>query len=263
MSLRVALHPPSDGRGPRRGLRARVPPSKQRWRRSTPAYGTRRQRPMTRAVAEQGVSPFSCRSAGALGLLFLVKAEGPPLRLLRLKTWSTPAPAGFLSRFHQLQVRLDEWTSEGVVPLLAASVDASGCPSVLSQRSDRRVPLLDLVRSGRLDPVEAIACLTRLREFEQCARPSPYPRLHRARQRDRSAGFCVGVPGGFWPRSAIALRSGNDMQAAPLPTSSALRRWREWCGERRDVGCNLRPVFLKYPTHERGWITSLRDIRTS
>ena len=100
--------------------------------------------------------------------VFLVKAEGPPLRLLRLKTWSRPAPAGFLSRFHHLQARLQEWASEGVVPLLAASVDASGCPSVLSEFR-QGVPLLDRVRSGRLDPEEAIACLTRLRELANSA----------------------------------------------------------------------------------------------
>ena len=100
--------------------------------------------------------------------VFLVKAEGPPLRLLRLKTWSRPAPAGFLSRFHQLQVRLEEWASEGVVPLLAASVDASGCPSVLSEFR-QGVPVLDRVRSGRLDPEEAIACLTRLRALANSA----------------------------------------------------------------------------------------------
>ena len=93
--------------------------------------------------------------------VFLVKGEGPALRLLRLKTWRRPAPAGFLARFHELQARLEDWASEGIVPPLAASVDATGCPSVLCEFR-QGVPILDSVRSGRLDPEDAIARLTPL-----------------------------------------------------------------------------------------------------
>ena len=144
--------------------------SKQRWRRSTPASGTRRQRPMTRAVAEQGVSRFSCRSAESPSAsVFLVKAEGPPLRLLRLKTWSQAgasrvplaisSPAGAAAKSGLRKASCLCWRPAWT---------PRGCPSVLSEFR-QGVPLLDRVRSGRLDPEEAIACLTRLRELATSA----------------------------------------------------------------------------------------------
>jgi len=93
--------------------------------------------------------------------VFLVKSEGSPSRLLRLKVWRRPAEAGFLARFHQLQHQLDALGVEDMPRPLAAVVDAAGCPSVLSDFA-RGVPLLDRVRSGRLESGAAIACLAPL-----------------------------------------------------------------------------------------------------
>ena len=93
--------------------------------------------------------------------VFLVKGEGPPHRLLRLKTWRRPAAAGFIERFHRLQALLESWTVEGIARPIAASVDAIGRPSVLTEFK-QGVPILDRVRSGRLDREEAIARLTPL-----------------------------------------------------------------------------------------------------
>ena len=93
--------------------------------------------------------------------VFLVKSEGPPSRLLRLKIWHRQADSGFLVRFHRLQEELDLWASHDVDRPLAARLDASGCPSVLTEFS-RGVPILDRVRSGRLDSHEAIARLAPL-----------------------------------------------------------------------------------------------------
>ena len=93
--------------------------------------------------------------------VFLVKGEGPAHRLLRLKTWRRPAAAGFLERFHRLQARLESWTVDGIIRPIAASVDAMGRPSVLTEFR-QGVPILDRVRSGRLDREEAIARLAPL-----------------------------------------------------------------------------------------------------
>jgi serine/threonine protein kinase len=93
--------------------------------------------------------------------VFLVKSGGPAPRLLRLKTWRRPAVAGFLARFHRLQAQLESWGVEDIDRPLAASVDASGCPSVLTVFR-QGVPILDRVRSGRLDREEAVARLTPL-----------------------------------------------------------------------------------------------------
>jgi serine/threonine protein kinase len=90
--------------------------------------------------------------------VFVVKSEGSPSRLLRLKIWRRPAEPGFLARFHQLQHHLDTWAAEDLLRPLAAVVDGAGCPSVLSDFT-RGVPLLDRVRSGRLDSRAAIASL--------------------------------------------------------------------------------------------------------
>ena len=93
--------------------------------------------------------------------VFLVKTEGPAPRLLRLKTWRRPAVAGFLARFRRLQAQLDAWAPEDLDRPLAASIDAAGCPSVLTVFS-QGVPILDRVRSGRLEREQAVARLTRL-----------------------------------------------------------------------------------------------------
>lgn len=93
--------------------------------------------------------------------VFLVKSESQPPRLLRLKTWRRPAAAGFLARFHQLQTELDSWGGEDVARPIAARLDATGRPSVLTEFRPG-VPILDRVRCGRLDREEAIALLAPL-----------------------------------------------------------------------------------------------------
>ena len=100
-----------------------------------------------------GDSPFAS--------VFLVRGNGPALRLLRLKTWKTPAPDGFLARFHELQARLEDWADPAIDPPLAAGVDVFGRPSVLTPFR-QGVPILDAVRSGRLRSEDALACLTSL-----------------------------------------------------------------------------------------------------
>ena len=93
--------------------------------------------------------------------VFLVKSEGPSSRLLRLKVWHRPAAAGFLSRFHHLQADLDSWAVDDVARPISASLNATGCPSVLTEFR-QGVPILERVRSGRLDREAAVALLTPL-----------------------------------------------------------------------------------------------------
>lgn len=93
--------------------------------------------------------------------VFLVKGGGPDGRLLRLKTWHTAAPPGFMTRFERLQRQLSEWDHEAVPVPLAAWVDASGRPSVLSE-FHQGVPILERLTSGGLDSTEAEGCLARL-----------------------------------------------------------------------------------------------------
>jgi serine/threonine protein kinase len=96
--------------------------------------------------------------------VFLVKGEYPDLQFLRLKMWRRPAAPGFLARFQQLQKQLEGWDCDAIVPPLAASIDATGCPSVLSGFR-QGVPIVDRVKSGRLDPEDACARLTPLVEL--------------------------------------------------------------------------------------------------
>ncbi|MEO7270924.1 MAG: hypothetical protein ABIX28_19520 [Vicinamibacterales bacterium] len=97
--------------------------------------------------------------------VFLVKCDGPPFRLLRLKTWQRPAPARFLERFGELRRRLEAWADEGVASHVAATVDATGCPAVLSEFR-QGLPLLTCVRSGRITPE---AAMTRLMALQALA----------------------------------------------------------------------------------------------
>src|SRR3954464_14091632 len=94
----------------------------------------------------------------ATGAVYLVRREGASPRLLRLKTWHRAAGVQFLSRFHQLQTQLQSWAAEDVDRLLAPSLDAAGCPSVLTEFR-QGLPIVDRVRSGRLDPADAVALL--------------------------------------------------------------------------------------------------------
>ena len=96
--------------------------------------------------------------------VFLVKGEHPDLRFLRLKTWRRPAAPGFLARFQQLREQLEGWDCDAIVRPLAASLDAIGRPSVLSGFR-QGVPIVDRVKSGRLDPEDACARLTPLVEL--------------------------------------------------------------------------------------------------
>jgi len=93
--------------------------------------------------------------------VFLVRGDGPVVRLLRLKTWHAAAPEDFTERFERLQRQLSEWHHEAIPVPLAASVDAAGRPSVLSE-FHQGVPIVDRVEAGGLAPAEAEACLTRL-----------------------------------------------------------------------------------------------------
>ena len=90
--------------------------------------------------------------------VFLVKSDGPPVRLLRLKTWRRQAPPDFVAGFRALQDQLESWGPERLDRLVAVRIDKQGCPSVLSEFS-LGIPILDRVRSGKLDPDDAIARL--------------------------------------------------------------------------------------------------------
>ena len=96
--------------------------------------------------------------------VLLVRSNGAPFRLLRMKTWHAAAPSDFMSRFQRLQRRLSEWNDAAVRAPLAAWVDASRRASVLSEFS-QGVPIIDRVQSGGLDPDDAEACLDRLRDI--------------------------------------------------------------------------------------------------
>jgi serine/threonine protein kinase len=134
--------------------------------------------------------------------VFLVKGEHPDLRFLRLKTWHRPAAPGFLARFQQLQEQLEGWDCEAIVPPLAASIDATGCPSVLSGFR-QGVPILDRVKSGRLDPDDACARLTPLIEL-----------THRAHARGLVHGSIV--PGNVIIQPGSASACLLDFGLAPL-----------------------------------------------
>ena len=93
--------------------------------------------------------------------VFLVRDDQATGGLLRLKVWHTPASAGFLERFRELQIRLHPWRGGLVALPLAASLDTAGCPSVLSEFR-QGIPLLETVRAGALDPNRVRAILRTL-----------------------------------------------------------------------------------------------------
>lgn len=96
--------------------------------------------------------------------VFLAKSEGAPSRLLRLKTWHSRARPDFVTQFRRLQQQLSEWNDESVRAPLAAWVDGSRRPWVLTEFS-QGMPIVDHVRSGRIDPALAEACLDRLSDI--------------------------------------------------------------------------------------------------
>jgi PDZ domain len=101
------------------------------------------------------LQPSALVGTSGVASVFLVRAEAPVPRLMRLKMWHSPAVSGFLTRFHHLQRELVAWAEPGLDPPLAARVDATGCPSVLTEFR-QGVPLVDRVRSCQLDPEDAI-----------------------------------------------------------------------------------------------------------
>jgi serine/threonine protein kinase len=119
------------------------------------------------AVREAAAEPRHltiCVPLGATGAatVYLVRQEAPSSGLLRLKAFHRTAPSDYLDRFRELRQDLGALSEPAIVTPLAASVDACGRPSVLSQFL-RGVPVVDAVRSGALAPrpaavlVEAMA----------------------------------------------------------------------------------------------------------
>jgi len=94
----------------------------------------------------------------AMASVFLVRQDTPAPGLLRLKVWHRSAPHDFLDRFALLQRDLSDAAESSIVYPLAASVDAAGRPSVLSDFR-QGVPVLDAVRSGALTRHTAAALI--------------------------------------------------------------------------------------------------------
>lgn len=90
--------------------------------------------------------------------VYLVRNEAPDGRLLRLKVWRSPAPPDFLDRFQELRQQLDDVGHPCVALPLAAYVDASGRPAVLTEFR-QGVPIMEAVRTGALTPQQAVAAL--------------------------------------------------------------------------------------------------------
>jgi hypothetical protein len=100
--------------------------------------------------------------------VFLVAAEWPWRRLLRLKTWRGRAPADFLGRFAALQAGLDRMREEAIVMPLAAWTDGDGHPRVLTEFR-QGLPLLECVGSRTLAPGAAREAVRLLREKTSAA----------------------------------------------------------------------------------------------
>ena len=64
--------------------------------------------------------------------VFVVREDAASPRLLRLKRWRTPAPAGFIDGFERLRAHLLEWRPPTIVLPVTAWMDAKGCPSVVT-----------------------------------------------------------------------------------------------------------------------------------
>jgi len=99
----------------------------------------------------------------AAASVFLATSDVPPFRLLRLKRWKQAAPPAFLERFGHLRVWLEDWAEPSVPPLLAATLDGAGCPSVVSEFR-QGTPMIDCVGSGRVDTREAMRLLDDLQK---------------------------------------------------------------------------------------------------
>jgi serine/threonine protein kinase len=121
--------------------------------------------------------PLGLTRAGAV---YLVRQEAPTAGLLRLKTWHRTAPADFLERFYELQEGLARADEMAIVSPLAASIDAGGWPSVLTEFR-RGVPVGDAVKSGALSSHAAAGLLEPLRDV-----------LHRTHAHGLAHGAIVG-----------------------------------------------------------------------
>ena len=100
---------------------------------------------------------------GAATSVFLAGRDGPAAGLLRLKIWRAAAPPDFLDRFRVLQSGLDQLADPAIERPLAAYVDATGRPLVLSHFR-QGVPLGDAVRGGVLSSQVGIALIRELRD---------------------------------------------------------------------------------------------------
>ena len=100
--------------------------------------------------------------AGDATSVFLVMAEWPWRRLLRLKTWRHTAPDDFARGFAALRSALEHLDDDSIVRPVTGWTDADGRPCVLSEFR-QGVPLLDRVRAGKLPPDDARAALGLLR----------------------------------------------------------------------------------------------------
>jgi serine/threonine protein kinase len=102
--------------------------------------------------------PLGCTASASV---FLVRAKTSDLRLLRLKRWHRPAPLGFVAGFEQFVTQVADWNHEDVVVPFAAGIDAAGRAWVLSDFR-QGLPILESVKTGRLQPDSAAAVLVRL-----------------------------------------------------------------------------------------------------
>lgn len=96
------------------------------------------------------------------GSVFLVRVESSTPRLLRLKRWHAEAQPDLVERFNHLKARLEEWCEPTIVMPVTAWMDPRGWPSFLTEFR-QGLPLLDCVRSGKLNAALAAAGLRHLR----------------------------------------------------------------------------------------------------
>lgn len=100
--------------------------------------------------------------------VFLVRTEAPERRLLRLKVWRSPAPPDFLDRFRELRQQVGDWRHPCVTLPLAAYVDATGRPAVLTEFR-QGIPIMEAVRTRAFTPRQAVAMLRPLVEAVRSA----------------------------------------------------------------------------------------------
>src|SRR4029078_306037 len=71
--------------------------------------------------------------ASATASVFLVTQDGPPIRLLRLKTWRRRAPGDFMARFERLRREMTGWPHEAIPAAETARGGPAGRPSMPSE----------------------------------------------------------------------------------------------------------------------------------